>query len=139
MSWRWNVKISRSQQYNETKVDGLVFRQLERTCYYRCGYKRDVEELLASENECFLNPRLVYEQHFWYLFWIQGLAFRSLVIIFLRKCRHFFFRWWLLLSKLQFSSLNPHLEWKKKSFQSRMITLWFKNDNFKAVFSWVPS
>ena len=54
-------EVSRSQQYNETKVDGLVFRQLERTCYYRCGYKRDVEELLASKNECFLNPKLFYE------------------------------------------------------------------------------
>ena len=56
--------INVTRQYNGTKVDGLVFRQLERTCYYRCGYKRDVEELLASENECFLNPRLVYEQYF---------------------------------------------------------------------------
>ena len=88
-----------------------------RTCYYRCGYKWDVEELLASENKCFLNRGLVYEQYFWFFFFLDsGLCFLISSHHLLKINSLFLSQMMLLLWKSQFSSLNLHFEWKKKVF-----------------------
>ena len=91
-----------------------------------------MKELLASENKCFLNRRLVYEQYFWFFFLDSGLCFLISSHHLLKINSLFLSQMMLLLWKSQFSSLNLHFEWKKKVFLlsqewwlffSRMTTL----------------